>query len=355
MLVQGFYEDRTTERFGQETLGYTSITTAMPLGAAHPELVGVQAATLIGSTLFQQERTREGGRFDVEYRPSDRLEFNLDGFYSHLEASNVNDNYMYWGSNELDNNLPTSFTVANNTLTSAVWPTAQPWWSGGRRYRCRQHRPPWRRRLYFVYQPDGKYKATDELTLSGEVGYTQGQGETHGSPSFEVDAPTGVSFAPSGNGWVVSPTNINPASPAGLANDWAWNELFRSADKEIYGQVDGAWDLDRGVFKDVDFGFRAAEHTRQVDGWDRGCSLGANGACWTSPTMPFSATNPSPYPAGFNAGALGIPGLLIPIAGNPSTIVNILNSIKDGVHGPLSSIVQPLNYYWNGRFQGAGG
>ena len=82
----------------------------------------MQAPTLIGSTLFQQERTREGGHIDVECRPNDRLELNLDGFYSHLDASNVNDNYMYWGSNELANNLPTSFTVANNTLTSAVWP-----------------------------------------------------------------------------------------------------------------------------------------------------------------------------------------------------------------------------------------
>jgi iron complex outermembrane receptor protein len=184
------------------------------------------------------------------------------------------------------------------------------------------------------------------------IGYTQGQGETNGSPSFEVDGPTGVSVSPSGNGWLVSPTDINPQSPAGLSNDWALNELFRSQDTEIYGQVDGKYDFaNEGVFKDVAFGFHAADHTRQVDGWDRGCTLGANGACWTSPTMPFSATNPQPYPSGFNAGALGIPGLLIPIAASPGNVVNILNSINDGVHGPLSSIVQPLNYYWNLSFK----
>jgi iron complex outermembrane receptor protein len=105
------------------------------------------------------------------------------------------------------------------------------------------------------------------------------------------------------------------------------------------------------VFKNVSFGFHGSDHTRQVDGWDRGCTLGADGACWTSPTMPFSATNPVPYPSGYNSGALGIPGLLIPIAGQPSSVANILNSIKDGVHGPLSSIVQPLNYYWNLSFK----
>src|SRR5581483_9793362 len=113
--LQAFYEDRSLERFGQETLGYTGITAAMPIGAAHPSLIGVQAPTLIGSTWFTQERVREGGHFDADWRPSDGVEIDLDGFYSKLKANNVNDNYMYWGSNELNNNLPTAFTVANNT------------------------------------------------------------------------------------------------------------------------------------------------------------------------------------------------------------------------------------------------
>ena len=37
-------------------------------------------------------------RSPSQWRPNDRLELNLDGFYSHLDASNVNDNYMYWGT-----------------------------------------------------------------------------------------------------------------------------------------------------------------------------------------------------------------------------------------------------------------
>jgi iron complex outermembrane recepter protein len=371
--VLGFYEDRDLRRYGQETLGYTGITSAMPIGAANPSLVGVQAATLIGSTLFEQERKREGGQIEVQWRPNDRLELNLDGFYSHMDASNVNDNYMYWGSNELNNNMPSSFTVRNNTLTNVVWPTIAP-------VTPFTHVPvpagtacpavactggtavdgiivdgivrPGSTAYTSYINLAGKYKATDRFTISGMVGYTQGQGATNGSPSFEVDGPTGVSVSPSGNGWEVDPSAINPQSAAGLSNDWAWNELFRSQDTEIYGQVDGKYDFpEDSVFKDVQFGFHGSQHIRQVDGWDRGCTLGANGQCWTSPTMPFSATNPQPYPSGFNSGALGIPGLLIPIAGNPSTIINILNSIKDGVHGPLSSIVQPLNYYWNLSFK----
>jgi iron complex outermembrane recepter protein len=365
ITLQGFYEDRTDRRYGQETLGYTGITATTPLGELNPKLIGVQAPTLIGSTLFEQERVREGGHIDVEWRPNDKLELNLDGFYSHLDASNINDNYMYWGSNELTKNLPTSYKVVNNTLVSAVWPQIAP---NSALLTTANGGPgsagtavdgivvdniirPGSAAYTSYINLDAKYKPIDNLTLKFKLGYTQGEGDTDGSPSFESDAATGVSFRPSGNGWQVTPTNINPASPTGLANDWAWNEEFTALDKEIYGQVDGEYDLDNSVFKDVDFGLRGSQHTRQVDGWDRGCTLGANGACFSSPTMPFSATNPTLYPSGFNAGTLGIPGLLIPLGGNPTTITNILNNIPGGVRGPLSSIVQPTNYYWMGSFK----
>src|SRR6202012_3429376 len=109
---------------------------------------------------------------------------------------------------------------------------------------------------------------------------------------------------------------VGPNSAAGLSNDWAWNELFRSVDKEVYGKFDAQWDLaGDNPIKDVRFGARFADHTRTVDGWDRGCTLGADGSCWTSPPMPYSVVEPGPYPSNFTASNLGIPGLLIPGAG----------------------------------------
>jgi len=358
--LQAFYEDRSVRRYGQETLGYTPITAAMPIGAANPSLIGVEAQTLIGSTLFEQEKTRDGGHFDVEWKPSDRVELNFDGFYSHLDATNVNDNYMYWGSNELNNNLPTSFKVANNTLVSAVWPTiapASPFVAAGQ-----QGKPVDGMIVDNIYRPganaytwylnlNGKFRVTDNLTVKGQIGYTQGKGQTATSPFFEADAATGVSFQPSGNGWQVTPTNITGSSPNGLNNDFAINETFTSGDKEIYGQADADWEVNNGVFKDVLFGFHANQHTREVNGWDRGCTLGADGSCFSAGVFPFANTNPKPYPAGFNSGALGIPGLLIPLAGDPATIQKIINAIPGGVRGPISAIHQPLNFYWPGSFK----
>jgi len=351
ILAQGFYEDRSVRRYGQETLGYEQITSAMPAGTAYPSLVGVWAPTLIGSTLFEQERTREGGNLALQWRPSDdRFEVDATGFYSKLNATNNNDNYMYWGSNELNNNVPTSYSVENNTLVAASFPLLN---SHGTPVdglvvdniiRPNASAESWYANL------DAKYKATDNLSFKGQIGFTRGVGSTPSEPAYEVDGPTGISYSPSGNGWMVDPTNVNPSSPAGLANDWGWNETFTSVDKEFYGKIDGQYDVEDGPFKDVLFGVRFADHTRQVDGWDRGCTIGPNGQCWTG-NQPYSATNPTPYPGGFNADALGIPGLLIPIAGNPTSIIDILDGITDGVHGPISSIVQPQNYYWPGAFK----
>lgn len=357
-LIQGFYEERSAERIGQETLGYAAIKPTDGAGIIHPDLVGVMAPTLIGSSLFRQQKKREGGDFAVQWRPNEKWDFDLTGFYSKLNASNVNDNYMFWGSNEITKNAPTTYTVRNNTLVAANFPLVAPLLPGQTAPQQVQGiivdnivRPDATGKSWYL-NLDGAYHPTANLTLKGQIGYTKGIGDTPEQPAYEVDAFTGVSYQPSGNGWAVTPTDINPQSPNGLVNDWSWNETFKSTDKELYGKVDGDWDLSNsnGVFQHVLFGARAADHERDVIAWDRGCSLGADGQCWTTP-QPFSAINPTSYPSEFNAGSLGIPGLLIPIAGDPSRITAIINGITDGVHGPISSIVQPQNYYWPGTFR----
>ena len=355
IIVQGFYEERSLRRYGQETLGYSAISASNATGAAIPSLVGVQAPTLIGSTLFEQERRRVGGVTTIDWRPSDALEFRASGFYSHLNASNVNDNFLYWGSRELDRNVPSSYTVKNNTLVAATFPLVAP--SGPFAGQNIEGivadnivRPNASAESYFG-NLDVAYHATDKLTIKGQVGYTHGTGKTPESPFFEVDAPTGVSYAPSGNGFAVTTTNINPGNPAGVSNDFAINETFTSTDKEYYGKLDANYAIDSGVFRSVDVGVRYAKHERETVGWDRGCTLGADGQCYSAGLFPFAGVNPTPYPSGFNAGALGIPGLLVPLAGNPATITSVINAIQNPFRGPISHIIQPANEYWPGEFK----
>ncbi len=355
VIVQGFYEQRSLRRYGQEALGYSAIAASNATGAAIASLVGVQAPTLIGSTLFEQERTRKGGVATIDWKPSDKLELNASGFYSYLNATNVNDNYLYWGSREIDRNVPTSYTVKNGTLVAATFPLVAP--SGGFAGQPIEgivtdniYRPNANAESYFA-NLDATYKATDRLTITGQVGYTHGTGRTPSSPFFEVDAPTGVSYAPSGNGFAVTTANINPASPVGVSNDFAINETFTSTDQEGYGKIDAHYDVDSGAFRSVDAGIRLAKHQRQTIGWDRGCTLGADGQCYSPGLLNYSAVNPVLYPSGFNAGAIGVPGLLIPLAGTPSTIQTVINNIANPFRGPISHIVQPANEYWPGEFK----
>ncbi|HEY2659496.1 MAG TPA: TonB-dependent receptor [Caulobacteraceae bacterium] len=350
VLLQGFYEDRTVQRNGQETLGYTKLLASQPTVQANPSLLGVMAPTLIGSSLFQQEKKRSGIDGSVQWEPNDKFEVRLSGFYSKLNATNNNYNYMYWGTNEYNNNAPSSFTVANNTLTSAAFPALN---AGGNPVDGiivdAITRPSSGSSTYYV-NLDGKYKVNDKLTFTGQIGYSEGTGDTPNQLSYEVDGAPGISYAPSGNGWAVTPSN-NPQSPAGLVNDWAWTAILRSADKEAYGQVDGDWAVGNGVFKDVLFGVRASDHTRQVDFWDRGCTLGANGSCFGAGTQPYSTVNPVSYPSNYSGGELGIPGLIVPLHGSPSAVDNVVNSIPGGVRGSAKVVEQAQNWYWPDTFK----
>jgi len=104
------------------------------------------------------------------------------------------------------------------------------------------------------------------------------------------------------------------------------------------------------VFKDVVFGARIAKHDRRVDAWDRGCTLGANGQCWTSPTMPFSATNPVSYRAGSTPAPWASRGC------SCSCKAIRTNHRHPQRHQrrrswPVASIHTPQNYYWPGAFR----
>src|SRR3546814_17426423 len=57
--------------------------------------------TLIGSTMFEQNRERYGANIGIQFRPSDALEINVTGLYSRFNADNFNQNYIAWGENAL--------------------------------------------------------------------------------------------------------------------------------------------------------------------------------------------------------------------------------------------------------------
>src|SRR5580692_704664 len=78
VMLQLFSETRHLRRDGEEILGYATIrankeAAGNPTGIAksNPDLLGVQYPTEIGAAFFTQERQRNGGIIDVEFKPSD--------------------------------------------------------------------------------------------------------------------------------------------------------------------------------------------------------------------------------------------------------------------------------------------
>jgi iron complex outermembrane receptor protein len=270
VMVQGFWEKRHLRRDGQEILGYATIDPTSALARAKPDLANVAYPTLIGSALFEQERERKGGVIDFQIRPTSDTELDLNAFRSHMDATNYNRNWMFWGSHVIggDNRIPTSYTVSNGTLTSAVFPNAGTAGTPAQYAIVDQiYRPGTFSETQYV-NLDGKWRVSNELTLSGKLGNSKGKGETPSQAVFEGDVlNTGASYTMHGLG---SPVSVafpsgNPSVFTGTSLDWIFGASpAKTDDKEKYGQFDGDWGFAQGGLSSVKFGGRFAEHERET-------------------------------------------------------------------------------------------
>src|ERR1700693_606730 len=79
VMVQLFSETRDLRRDGVEVLGYDTIAPGSAVATAHPDLANVQYPTEIGAAYFTQQRERNGGLADIEFKPTDDLTLDLSG------------------------------------------------------------------------------------------------------------------------------------------------------------------------------------------------------------------------------------------------------------------------------------
>ena len=188
VMIQGFSEKRHLRRDGQELLGYATISPTSPMALAHPDLANVAYPTLIGSALFEQERERNGGLLDVQIKLIQELTIDLSAFYSKLKATNYNRNWMFWGSHVINGGAgqtPSSYTVNNGTLTSAVFPNTGTAGSPSQYAIVDQIYRPGSYAETSFYNLDATYRASDRLSFTGQIGYTKGTGETPKQGVFE--------------------------------------------------------------------------------------------------------------------------------------------------------------------------
>ena len=298
VMLQAFSEKRHLRRDGQEILGYANIAPGSALATARPDLAGVAYPTLIGSALFEQERERRGGLIDVQVKPNNDLELDFSAFRSHMEATNYNRNWMFWGSRVIggDNRVPSSYTVRNGTLVAATFPNAgAPGANAQYAIVDEIYRPGTFSETSF-FNFDAKWRVSDRLSFSGQIGQTEGKGETPRQQVFEGDVfNTGATYSMNGVG---SPVNVsfpsgNPSVFTGTSLDWIFGASpAKTKDKEKYAKVDGEWGFDRGMLNNIKFGGRWAEHTRdtqqvaQGPKWANDPFNPANLPAWNGETYP---------------------------------------------------------------------
>jgi iron complex outermembrane receptor protein len=257
-LFQAFSEKASVRRDGQEILGYSAISPTSAAAVANPSLAGVAVPTFIGATLFEQTKKRSGGAFDLEARPSRDLGFDLNGFYSKLEAPHQNTNWLAAPANSINsaNQLPANAVVRNNTLVAASFPVN----SGevDNIYRPGAGGESWYLDL------NGKYRATQDLTLAGKLGKTHGIGYDRQDVYYQNNVNGGMNYALNG----LSPATVS--YPGGTTNApgstaWAGGGEAQSVDQEKYAQLDADWRLHDSLVESVRFGVRVTDHARSAE------------------------------------------------------------------------------------------
>jgi iron complex outermembrane recepter protein len=295
VMLQLFSETRHLRRDGSEILGYETIAPGSTIALSNPDLSGVQYPALVGATEFTQKRERNGGLFDMEFKPLDNLTFDLNAFSSRLLAPNLNDNYLFFGSRVLAQGngqapLP-GYTVAGNTLTSAQFaPVA------GTAYGVYDQisRPSSEASTHFV-DLDTTWGVTDSFSLFGQIGYSWGDGKTPEQDVSETNPGTGAGATYKLNGLGAAPdfafgsTNNSTPTPGGVPVPFGFifgDQFVDVKDSEAYAKIDATYKFQTDYFHDLKFGARFDKHDRT-----------SNGVVGQGPT---AAGGTAPYPTGFS-------------------------------------------------------
>jgi len=299
-MLQLFDEDRHLRRDGVEELTYLQVPNT---GAyAGTPLAGVYYPEVISSALFQQERKRAGGELDLQFKPSNDAEIDVNGFFSHMDANNENSGYMLnMGATGLISQglVPSSYSIKNGTLVSATWlPTATSYGAYDETY----SRIATATSGYLNI--DGKFRLNSATTLKTQIGYTDGKGTTEAQNMFAGQyVGSAGSYQLNGMSTPTDSVTVNPSSfnGQGLQLNWLWGANPSVAeDKEAYGKIDFITQTDFDTLPEVKYGARFSHHDRSQLWIGQGPTDFA--AADTTAAFNVAASGVSTYPSNFGSG-----------------------------------------------------
>jgi iron complex outermembrane recepter protein len=266
VMVQAFSEERHLRRDGVEVLGYVQIAPGSTIATSNPDLSGVAFPSLIGAALFEQQRERTGGLVDVEFRPSDELRIGAQYFISELEATNYNRNFLFNNRDIMQGGAGTApdpgYVVRNGTLVEASF-TGPGTPSTG--IYDQISRPNSKATSNFG-SLGASYNFSDTFTLSGEIGTSEGHGETPSQDINEQVLPPGTGGSFRLNGLGSAPDfNFGTADTSIPANfGWIWgSQSIDVEDQEDWAQIDADFAIDDGALTNLRFGVRYSNHSRE--------------------------------------------------------------------------------------------
>ena len=293
VMVQAFKQKRELRREAQEVPGgFFQIGAADAAGISNPDLVGVYAPGLLGSTLFEQTRDRKGGLIEIQFKPNDDLTLGLSHFTSDMQANNYNRNFMMWGGNFARSQAPDpGYVVENGVLTNATYAGV-----AGTDYAVYDmiYREASAKSSYTTL--DAEWQINDNLSSRFQAGTTSGEGSTPRQFIAEVTLARGGGASWTSHG-IGSPLDWNVGgdySPAGVTGFGTWgNQQITAKDDEDWFTADFSQYFNTGTLSSIDFGARYSSHEREA--------LSPEGASpgniW--PALQNGATGS--YPSGFGS------------------------------------------------------
>jgi iron complex outermembrane receptor protein len=253
VLVGAIYQKRRTRRDGLEIFGYRSF----PVGGGQSALV----PTLIGSTMFEQDRERYGANVGIQFRPSDELEINITGLYSRFNADNFNQNYIAWGEQALaGGGTITNAVVQDGVAVSGNVASATGGTTGFGVVYDAIDRQAVAKTVSADF--DLTYRPTDSLSVHFKAGWTKANGDTSNENFIEFAGPGAFSYDLTSGRPEVSFSNPNPLNPLGIRPDFARMQSVTNEDEEKYFYLDLEKEVEWGPMTALKFGVKYTDHDR---------------------------------------------------------------------------------------------